>query len=267
MNLKKFKSITPGQRFKILLNNKLLFTPLKKYKKLFLKKNKKNGRNNQGKITVSHLGGGHKKKYRIIDFKRNKYDILGKIKSIEYDPNRNCYISLIYYIDGEKRYILSNKKFKINQKILSSKKKISINIGNSMPIKYIPNGTLISCIEKNPNKGGIYSRSAGNFSKIISKKKKYVKIKLSSNKVINVLDNCMATIGIISNENHKLISLGKAGRNRWLGNRPRTRAVAMNPIDHPMGGGEGKASGGHPRNKKGLLAKGYKTVKKKNNNI
>ncbi|XBT18644.1 MAG: 50S ribosomal protein L2 [Candidatus Shikimatogenerans sp. Tcar] len=261
MNLKKFNPITPGQRFKILLNN--IFTKNKKYKKLLIKKKKKNGRNNQGKITVSHLGGGHKKKYRIIDFKRDKYDILGKVKTIEYDPNRNCHISLIYYIDGEKKYILTNKGFKINQKVLSSKKKIPINIGNSMPIKYIPNDVLISCIEKIPNKGGIYSRSAGNYSKIISKKNKYVKIKLFSNKIINILNNCMATIGIISNENHKLISLGKAGRNRWLGKRPRTRGVAMNPIDHPMGGGEGKASGGHPRNKKGLLSKGYKTVKKK----
>ncbi|XBT18322.1 MAG: 50S ribosomal protein L2 [Candidatus Shikimatogenerans sp. Tduv] len=263
MKLKKYKPVTSSQRFKTLINYNKLFFFKKKCKKLFLKKNKKNGRNNQGKITVSHLGGGHKKKYRIIDFKRDKYDIIGKIKTIEYDPNRNCFISLIFYVDGEKRYILTNKGFKKNQIILSSKKKISINIGNNMPIKYIPDGTLISCIEKIPNNKAIYSRSAGNYSKIISKKKKYAKIKLFSNKIVNIPLNCKATIGIISNENHKLISLGKAGRNRWLGKRPRTRGVAMNPIDHPMGGGEGKASGGHPRNKKGLLSKGYKTVKKK----
>lgn len=214
MKLKKYKPITPGQRFKTLLSIKNIYSYKKKYKKLFLKKKKKNGRNNQGKITIPHLGGGHKKKYRIIDFKRDKYDIIGKIKSIEYDPNRNCYISLIFYPDGEKRYILTNKGFKINQKILSSKKKISINIGNNLLLKYIPDGTLISCLEKTPNLGAIYSRSAGNYSKIISKKKKYVKIKLFSNKIIKISNNCRATIGSISNENYKLISLGKAGRNR-----------------------------------------------------
>ncbi|XCC45277.1 MAG: 50S ribosomal protein L2 [Candidatus Shikimatogenerans sp. Ttur] len=260
MILKKYKPITCGQRFKILINYKQLIY-VKKNKKLFVKKKKKNGRNNQGKITIPHLGGGHKKKYRIIDFKRNKYNILGFLKSIEYDPNRNCFISLIYYIDGEKRYILYNKGMKVNQKILSSKKYLFPIIGYSMPIKYILDGTLISCIEKSPNNGAVYARSAGTYAKIISKKK-FAKIKLSSNKIINISLNCMATIGVVSNENFKLISLGKAGRKRWLGKRPRTRAVAMNPIDHPMGGGEGKASGGQPRNKKGKLSKGYKTKKK-----
>ncbi|XBT18786.1 MAG: 50S ribosomal protein L2 [Candidatus Shikimatogenerans sp. AspAUS03] len=265
MNLKKYNPITSSQRFKVLIDYKNILKKDKFYKikKLLLKKKKKkNGRNNQGKITVSHLGGGHKRKYRIIDYKRNKFDIYGYVKSIEYDPNRNCFISLIYYLDGEKRYILTNKNFELNQKILSSKKKISIKLGYSMPLKYIPDGTFVSCIEKRPFTGGIYSRSAGNYSKLLSKENNYVNIKLSSNKVIKLLSNCMATIGIISNEDNKLITLGKAGRNRWLGKRPRTRGVAMNPVDHPMGGGEGKASGGHPRNKKGLLSKGYKTKRK-----
>ncbi|WGH25477.1 MAG: 50S ribosomal protein L2 [Candidatus Shikimatogenerans bostrichidophilus] len=235
----------------------------KKYNKLKYGKHKTGGRNNKGRITVKHRGGGHKKKYRIIDYKRNKYDIEAKVKSIEYDPNRSSYISLLYYKDGEKRYILSLNGLKKGDIVMSSKKKITLNIGYTTYLRNIPMGTTISCIENIPGQGGIYSRSAGSYSKLISKEDRYAIIKLSSNQKKKILLNCMATIGCISNVNHKFKKLKKAGNNRWLGKRPRTRGVAMNPVDHPMGGGEGKASGGHPKNEKGIYSKGLKTRKKK----
>lgn len=233
-----------------------------KYNKLIFGKNKYGGRNNLGRITVKHRGGGHKKKYRLIDFKRNKYDIKSIVKTIEYDPNRSSFISLLFYEDGIKKYILSINGLKIGDVIISSKKKSKFHLGDSAPLSIIPLGTIICCIESIPGKGAIYSRSAGSFSKILSKDNKYAVLKLSSNEKKMILLNCMATIGSISNNNHKFIKLKKAGEKRWLGFRPRTRGVAMNPIDHPMGGGEGKSSGGHPKNKKGIYSKGYKTRKK-----
>ncbi|WP_318165793.1 50S ribosomal protein L2 [Candidatus Shikimatogenerans bostrichidophilus] len=233
-----------------------------KYNKLIYGKLKSGGRNNQGRITVRYIGGGHKKKYRLIDFKRNKYDVIATVKKKEYDPNRSSYISLLYYKDGEKKYILSVKGLKIGDRIISSKKKSSLNIGDSTTLDLIPLGTIICCVENIPGNGAIYSRSAGTYSKLISKDKKYAIIKLSSNEKKMVLLKSMATIGSISNKNHKFKKLKKAGNNRWLGKRPRTRGVAMNPIDHPMGGGEGKASGGHPKSRKGIYAKGFKTRKK-----
>lgn len=237
---------------------------IKKNKKLIYGKKKTGGRNNYGRITVKHIGGGHKKKYRLIDYKRDKFDVKAKIKTIEYDPNRSSYISLVYYKDGVKKFILSLNGLKLGDYIISSKKLKNFKIGNSAPLSEIPIGTNICCIENIPGKGGVYSRSAGTFATLISKDKKYAIIKLSSNENKMVLLNCMATIGVISNNNHKFKKFKKAGNNRWLGKRPRTRGVAMNPIDHPMGGGEGKASGGHPRSYKGIYSKGYKTRRKKN---
>lgn len=235
-----------------------------KFNKLIYGKNKTGGRNNYGRITVKHRGGGHKKKYRLIDYKRNKYDIEAIVKTIEYDPNRSSYISLLNYKDGVKKYILSINGLNIGDIIKSSNNLSYFHLGYAAPLKIIPIGTIICCIENIPGKGAIYSRSAGTYSTLISKENKYAIIKLSSNEKKMVLLNCMATIGSISNKNHKFKKLKKAGNSRWLGIRPRTRGVAMNPIDHPMGGGEGKASGGHPKSSKGIYSKGFKTRRKKN---
>jgi large subunit ribosomal protein L2 len=260
MSIKKIKPITPGQRFKITNS----FVELSKYnplKSLIKGKKYNSGRNNSGKITVKHVGGGHKKKYRIIDFKRNKIGIDGIIKSIEYDPNRSTFISLVNYRDGEKRYILCQDGIKIGQSIICNKS-ITIQNGNTTFLSEIPLGTIISCIELNPGQGAKLARSAGAYAKLSSKEGNYVTVKLPSGESRMILSSCMATIGSMSNLDHKLLMSGKAGRSRWLGVRPRTRAIAMNPVDHPMGGGEGKASGGHPRNRYGIPAKGYKTRSK-----
>lgn len=216
------------------------------------------GRNNVGKMTMRYIGGGHKRKYRLIDFKRDKIDIPATVKTIEYDPNRSSFISLLYYVDGEKRYILSLKGLKIGKQVISGKN-IPQDIGNSMSLSRITLGTIISCIELQPGQGGKIARSAGSYAQLFAREGKYATIKLPSGEIRMVLKNCIATIGSISNYDQQLEVYGKAGRNRWLGRRPRTRAVAMNPIDHPMGGGEGKASGGHPRSRRGLLSHGYKT--------
>ncbi len=223
--------------------------------------NRSGGRNNVGKMTIRYIGGGHKRKYRKIDFKRDKIDIPATVKTIEYDPNRSSFISLLYYIDGEKRYILSQKGLKIGKQVISGAN-VTQDIGNSTYLKKITIGTIISCIELQPGAGGKIARSAGSYVQLIAREGKYSTIKLPSGKIRIVLNNCRATIGSISNSEKQFEVIGKAGRNRWLGKRPRTRAVAMNPIDHPMGGGEGKASGGLPRSRKGLLAHGYKTVPK-----
>lgn len=265
MSIKKIKPLTPGQRFKI-INNFDDITKQIPLKSLSIGKNKSGGRNNQGKMTMRYIGGGHKKKYRIIDYKRNKYNIFATIQSIEYDPNRSSFISLVHYKDGEKRYILSLNNLKVGDKIVSGPN-VSPNIGNAMYIKNIPLGTYISCIEMIPGQGAILTRSAGTSAQLIAKEGKYVTIRLPSGETRMILYNCMATIGSISNDNHQLEMLGKAGRNRWLGKRPRTRGVAMNPVDHPMGGGEGKASGGHPRSRNNIPSKGFKTrnLKKQSN--
>lgn len=263
MSIKKIKPLTPSQRFKI-INDFNIITKNYPEKSLIIGKSKSGGRNNNGKMTMRYIGGGHKKKYRIIDYKRNKFNISAKVKSIEYDPNRSSFISLLHYEDGEKRYILSINKLEVGH-IIKSNKILPPNIGNAMYISNIPLGTHISCIEMIPGKGAILTRSAGSYAQLIAKEGKYVTVRLPSGETRMILYNCMATIGVISNSDHQLEMLGKAGRKCWLGRRPRTRGVAMNPVDHPMGGGEGKASGGHPRSRTNIPSKGFKTRSLKNN--
>ncbi|AWU43678.1 50S ribosomal protein L2 [Blattabacterium sp. (Cryptocercus kyebangensis)] len=257
MSVKKLKPTTPSQRFKI-INNFDEITNFNPEKSLTKGKCKTGGRNNFGKMTMRYFGGGHKKKYRIIDFKRRKFGIYAIIKSIEYDPNRSSFISLLHYKDGEKRYIIAMDGFKIGQKVISGKE-IPFNIGNSTFLSEIPLGTNISCIELTPGQGAKIARSAGSYAQLFAKDGKYATIKFPSGELRIIMISCMATIGIVSNMDHQLEIYGKAGKNRHLGRRPRTRGVAMNPVDHPMGGGEGKASGGIPRSRKGIPSKGFKT--------
>ena len=260
MSVRKLKPVTPAQRFRV-VNGFDSLSKSKPEKSLLVPNKSSGGRNNKGKMTVPHRGGGHKRRYRLIDFKRNKFDVFGVIKTIEYDPNRSSFIALVEYKDGEKRYIIAQNGLKVGQKVISGKK-ATPEIGNSMYISEIPLGTIISCIELSPNKGASLARSAGTFGQLMAKDGKFGTIRLPSGETRMILLSCMATIGAVSNSDHQLIVSGKAGRSRWLGSRPRTRPVAMNPVDHPMGGGEGRASGGHPRSKKGIPAKGYKTRSK-----
>ncbi len=262
MALKKLKPITPATRFYTISSfeevtrgtpEKSLLTALKK----------SGGRNNTGRITCRHRGGGHKRMYRIIDFKRDKIGVEGKIITIEYDPNRSARIALIEYTDGEKRYIIAPDGLKVGSTIISSDE-ADIQSGNTLTINHIPLGTFVHNIELKPGKGGQLARSAGSNAVIISKDEKYTQVKMPSGEVRMILNSCKATIGVVSNLEHEKISLGKAGRSRWLGIRPSVRGVAMNPVDHPMGGGEGKTSGGgHPVSPWGMPTKGYKTRKKK----
>lgn len=258
MSVKKLKPTTPGRRFRI-VNGYDMLTTDKPEKSLLAPIKKSGGRNHSGKMTIRNIGGGHKRRYRIIDFKRNKKDISATIKSIEYDPNRSAFIALLQYEDGEKSYVVAQKGMEVGKEVISSDSSIPTNIGNSMPLSEIPFGTIISCIELNPGQGAALVRSAGTFAQLVAREGKYVTVKLPSGEIRMILKTCRATIGSVSNSDHSLIVSGKAGRSRWLGRRPRTRAVVMNPVDHPMGGGEGRASGGHPRSRKGLPAKGYKT--------
>lgn len=213
-------------------------------------------------MTLRYRGGGHKQRYRLIDFRRDKEDIQARVKSIEYDPNRTARIALVLYEDGEKRYILAPKGLRVGQLINSGKSAIP-EVGNSLYLSDIPLGTIIHNIELRPGNGGVLARSAGTYAQLTSRDGKYANIKLPSGEVRMILTSCKATIGTVSNSDHIIISSGKAGRNRWKGRRPRVRGVAMNPIDHPMGGGEGRASGGIPRSRSGVPAKGYKTRKTK----
>ena len=213
-------------------------------------------------MTMRYTGGGHKKRYREIDFKRNKFGIPATVKSVEYDPNRTAFIALLYYADGEKRYIVSPHGIKVGQKVISGES-VAPEIGNAMKLKNIPLGTVISCIELRPGQGAKMARSAGTSAQLIARDGKYAVLKMPSGETRMILVECMATVGSVSNSDHQLIVSGKAGRSRWLGRRPRTRPVAMNPVDHPMGGGEGRSTGGHPRSRKGMPAKGYKTRSKK----
>ena len=261
MSVRKLKPITPGQRFRV-VNNFDVITTDKPEKSLVVPLKKTGGRNNQGKMTMRYIGGGHKKKYRIIDFKRNKFGVEAKVVSIEYDPNRTAFIALVQYTDGEKRYIIAPAGLKVDQVIISGEKNITPEVGNAMPLSEIPLGTVISCIELRPGQGANIARSAGTFAQLMAKEGKYATVKLPSGETRMILLTCLATIGAVSNSDHQLIISGKAGRSRWLGRRPRTRAVVMNPVDHPMGGGEGRASGGHPRSRKGIPAKGYRTRSK-----
>lgn len=257
MAIRKLKPVTPGQRHKIVSDfaeitkstpEKSLLRPLKR----------SGGRNSSGRMTMRYIGGGHKKRYRVIDFTRDKDGVEAIVHSIEYDPNRTARIALLIYADGEKRYILAPNGLKAGQK-LKSGKGTAPEIGNALTLGEIPLGTVIHNIELHPGQGGIMARSAGSFAQLTSRDGKYAIVKLPSGESRMVLITCKATIGSVSNSDHQITRSGKAGRNRWLGRRPRVRGVAMNPVDHPMGGGEGRASGGHPRSRNGIPAKGFKT--------
>ena len=258
--IKKITPVTPGLRFRIPPSFEEITTN-KPEKSLLTTLKKSGGRNSSGKMTVRNIGGGHKRKIRIVDFKRIRDGIEASVKSIEYDPNRSANIALINYSDGHKSYIIAPSGLKVGQKIISGDS-APILIGNCLKLNDIPLGTIIHNIELFPSKGASLARSAGSFAQLVAKEGKYGTIKLPSGEMRLVLLECRATIGSVSNSNHMNTRLGKAGRNRWLGRRPRVRAVAMNPVDHPMGGGEGKASGGHPRSRNGLYSKGLKTRKK-----
>lgn len=257
MALRKFKPTTPGQRFKLISAFDTV-TAGKPEKSLTKGKSKSGGRNNSGKMTMRYIGGGHKQKYRVVDFKREKHGVPAVVKSIEYDPNRTANIALLVYADGEKRYIIAPKGIEVGQTLVSGKG-ISPDTGNTLFLGEIPLGTVVHCIELQPGKGAGIARSAGSYAVLQAREGKYATIKLPSGEIRMILNTCKATIGTVSNSEYNLETSGKAGRSRWKGRRPRVRGVVMNPVDHPMGGGEGRASGGHPRSRKGLPAKGYKT--------
>ncbi|CAH2559718.1 50S ribosomal protein L2 [Cardinium endosymbiont of Oedothorax gibbosus] len=258
MPLKKLNPTTPGQRFRIAPDFSTVITARKPEKSLLVKTKRTGGRNNRGRITVPHRGGGHKRRARLIDFKRRKFGILAFVHAIEYDPMRTAYIALLHYVDGEKSYIIAPEGLKVGAKVVAGSD-VPIDLGNAMEMKDIPLGTIIHNIELAPGRGAALARSAGSYAQLLSKSGKYVAIKLPSGERRLVLGHCMATIGSVSNSDHDNVTIAKAGRSRWLGKRPRVRAVVMNPVDHPMGGGEGKASGGHPRSVRGLYTKGKKT--------
>ncbi len=257
MALKKFKPISPGTRFRI-GNSYDEVTTNKPEKSLLEPIKKSGGRNADGKMTMRHKGGGHKRRYRIIDWKRDKENVTGTVNSIEYDPNRTAYIALIQYTDGEKRYILAPQGLKVGDKVLSGSQ-ATPDTGHALFLKDVPLGSAIHNIELHPGQGGVIVRSAGSSAIMMGREDRYAVIKLPSGEVRRVLLNCKATMGSVSNPDHALTVFGKAGAKRWLGRRPRVRGVAMNPVDHPMGGGEGKASGGHPTSRTGIMAKGQKT--------
>ncbi len=257
MAVKKLRPITPGQRGRIAPTFEEL-TKGKPEKSLIVRLKRSGGRNNTGKMTMRYIGGGHRRMYRIVDFKRNKYHVPAEILGIEYDPNRSARIALVQYEDGEKRYIIAPNGIKVGQKIISGSG-IAPEVGNALPLAEIPVGTIVHNIELQPGSGGSLARSAGAYAQLLGREGRYAVLKMPSGETRMVLTTCMATVGTVSNADHMNVMLGKAGRKRWLGRRPRTRGVAMNPVDHPMGGGEGRASGGHPRSRKGLYAKGKKT--------
>ena len=257
MAVRKFKPVTPGQRNKVIsafdeitcsVPEKSLLAPLKRT----------GGRNNTGKMTMRYIGGGHKKMYRIIDFLRNKDNYTATVKTIEYDPNRSARIALVVYGDGEKRYIIAPKGIQVGQ-VIASGAGVAPEVGNTLYLSEIPLGTFVHNIELIPGQGAAMARSAGCYAQLTAREGNHAILRLPSGETRLVLVSCRATVGVVSNADHNLESHGKAGRKRWLGRRPRVRGVVMNPVDHPMGGGEGRASGGHPRSRKGLPAKGYKT--------
>jgi large subunit ribosomal protein L2 len=261
MGLRKFQPITPGQRHKINSTFAEVTTNTPE-KSLIEKKSKSGGRNNDGRMTMRYMGGGHKQRYRVIDFKRDKQDVPAVVKSIEYDPNRTARIALLYYVDGEKRYIIAPEGLKVGDKVVAGKS-ATPNVGNALFLSDVPLGTVIHNIELQPGKGGIIARGAGTYAQLNARDGKYAIIKMPSGETRMILVTCLATIGAVSNGEHSLVVSGKAGRSRWLGRRPRVRGVVMNPVDHPMGGGEGRNAGGHPRSRNGMPAKGYKTRAKK----
>lgn len=261
MAVRKLKPVTPGQRHKVIgafdtitasTPEKSLLEPIKK----------SGGRNNQGRMTMRYIGGGHKRKYRVIDFMRDKDGVAAVVDSIQYDPNRTARIALLKYEDGEKRYMIAPNGLQVGQTVKSGTG-IEPEIGNCLPLAEIPLGTLVHNIELHPGQGGVMARSAGAYAQLTSREGKYAILKLPSGESRMVLTSCRATVGTVGNTEHNIEKSGKAGRSRWLGRRPRVRGVVMNPVDHPMGGGEGRNSGGHPRSRNGMLAKGYKTRSKK----
>lgn len=265
MAVRKLKPTTPGQRHKVISTFEEI-TPGKPLKKLLKGESKSGGRNNTGKMTMRYIGGGHKQRYRSIDFKRDKDGIPARVASVEYDPNRSARIALLNYVDGEKRYIVAPEGLKVDQTVVSGKG-IAPDLGNTLFLSEIPLGTVVHNIELRPGAGGIIARSAGAYAQLNARDGKYAILKMPSGEIRMVLVTCKATIGSVSNSESFLTVSGKAGRSRWLGRRPRVRGVVMNPVDHPMGGGEGRSSGGHPRSRKGVPAKGYitRSPKKKSN--
>tara|TARA_R110002072_G_scaffold282761_1_gene445901 strand:- start:121086 stop:121910 length:825 start_codon:yes stop_codon:yes gene_type:complete len=261
MGLKKFKPTTPGQRHKVVSDYSDI-TKGAPEKSLVKGKNKNGGRNNDGRMTMRYIGGGHKQKYRVIDFKREKHGVPATVKSIEYDPNRTARIALLFYADGEKRYIIAPDGLKVGDKVMSGSE-ATPNVGNSLFLADIPLGTVIHNIELKPGRGGAIARGAGTYAQLNARDGRYAIVKMPSGETRMILTTCLATIGAVSNSEHNLTVSGKAGRSRWLGRRPRVRGVVMNPVDHPMGGGEGKNAGGHPRSRNGIPAKGFKTRAKK----
>lgn len=257
MGVIKLKPTTPGQRFRMAPSFEEITTN-KPEKSLLEPIKRTGGRNNQGRRTARYIGGGHKRMYRVIDFKRNKIDMPAEVMSVEYDPNRTSRIALVKYEDGEKRYILAPQGIKVGSTVVSGSS-VAPEVGNTLPLSAMPIGTIIHNIEITPGKGGQMARSAGTYAQLVGRDGKYAILKMPSGETRMILSACVATVGTVSNSDHMNVTLGKAGRSRWLGIRPRVRGVAMNPVDHPMGGGEGRASGGHPRSRTGLYAKGKKT--------
>lgn len=257
MGLKKLKPVTAGTRHRLApsFDDITSSTP---EKSLLTTLKKSGGRNSNGRMTMRYIGGGHKQKLRVIDFKRDKAGIPALVKSIEYDPTRSARVALLYYADGSKTYIIAPEGLKVDQQVVSGAD-VAPEVGNALPLAKIPLGTIVHNVEMKPGKGGAIARSAGTFVQLLARENGMATLKMPSGEMRNVLDVCMATVGTTSNADHMNESVGKAGRKRWRGVRPRTRAVAMNPVDHPMGGGEGRASGGHPRSRKGLYSKGKKT--------
>jgi len=257
MALRKYKPITAGTRWRI--GNAFVEITTDTPEKTLLEKVKSTGgRNVQGRRAMRYIGGGHKKMYRVIDFKRNKKGIPATVASIEYDPNRSAFIALLNYVDGEKRYIIAPQGLQVGAKVQSGDD-IAPELGNALQMKFMPLGTNVHNIEMQPGQGGKLVRSAGTSAQLTNKEDKYAVLKMPSGELRKILINCYATVGVVSNSDHSLQSMGKAGRNRWRGIRPRNRGVAMNPVDHPMGGGEGKASGGQPRSRNGQYSRGLKT--------
>ena len=260
MALKKLRPTSPGQRFRVAPAfdeitssepEKSLLAPMKRH----------GGRNATGKMSNRYIGGGHKQKYRLVDFKRDKAGVPAVVKTIEYDPNRTARIALLNYADGEKRYIIAPAGLSVGNTIVSGTG-VAPDLGNTLPLREIPLGTIVHNIELQPGAGAVLARSAGTYAQLVAREEKYATLKLPSGEMRMVLVTCVATVGTVSNGDHMNVRMGKAGRNRWAGRRPRVRGVAMNPVDHPMGGGEGKSSGGHPRSRNGIIAKGQKTRNK-----
>ena len=261
MAVRKFNPTTPGQRHKVASTFEEVTVGVPE-KSLVKGHNRKGGRNHSGKMTIRNVGGGHKRKYREIDFKRDKFGVPGVVKTVEYDPFRSARIALVYYKDGEKRYIVAPAGIEVGQEI-NSGKGITPEVGNALYLSDIPLGTVIHNIEMRPGQGAKIARSAGSYAQLAARDGKYAIVKMPSGETRMILITCLATIGTVSNSDHQLEVSGKAGRSRWLGRRPRVRGVVMNPVDHPMGGGEGRQSGGHPRSRNGIPAKGFKTRAKK----